>query len=794
MDALAGDKPEQALEQAFIQLARGGDLPLLLAMVKAFVRIGLAGIAVRMLQSAGGVLAAEPQLAALAERLTRLPSGEIHRDILANRARRNLDVMVPTRANLQPLRDRCADFISTFRVFASSSGNQYVLRDSPDGKLDFVFPFGDQLSITNALKLPEIGQTTSFVMVGVPNAALWMRLLQQRAPNGYVPPIDVVEPDSEILLLWLHLIESAEALGDERVALFTDPDCLDQYRYFLVNHPWRWPATQILTNFRPRWRPPIIDKQFQDLIIAARGERKRQIKAALDDRYTLCDVEYWRRRYQAAASTGKPLRIVGFTTRYSTVLQHSMRDLAAAFARRGCTFDIVKQPNQYCAAVDVAGTLAAGEYDMIVAIDHLRFEFADSIPANIPFVCWIQDYMDQLWDARAGQSVGELELVIGHSPQVMSSLYGYPIERFIASNNLTDADVYSSDPVPECDRAQYACDVSYVSHGSGTPEQLINEISAGSTPAFHRMLSRFCALARERLETRGFATPFELLEMMLLAEQQTGHPPLSPQVRYSHVYPQLARIYDRLFRHEALEWAAEWALAGNRTFRIFGRAWENHPTLKRFACGEVESGFPLRCLYQASSVSLQINGYGSMHQRLLDGLATGAFMLSRYNPSDFIRQPFLVIQQAIRVHKPRDLAGLIAMSRSHVELADAMKQVDALCNVPIAAMSDPNRQEYCRILNDAGGIEALTTDQGLLEALESMTLMPHRTAGDLPGFDRTTFRTKAELHAQLDRFMNADQARADHARPMRDAVLKHDTYASLVDRILAAFADGSVGR
>ena len=112
IDALGGDKPEQALEQAFIQLARGGDLPLLMAMVKAFMRVGLAGIAVRMLQSAGGVLAAEPQLASLADRLARLPSGEIDPEVMVNRAHRNLDALLPTLPHLESLRDRCAGFIN----------------------------------------------------------------------------------------------------------------------------------------------------------------------------------------------------------------------------------------------------------------------------------------------------------------------------------------------------------------------------------------------------------------------------------------------------------------------------------------------------------------------------------------------------------------------------------------------------------------------------------------------------------------------------------------------------------
>src|SRR6185436_2551217 len=103
----------------------------------------------------------------------------------------------------------------------------------------------------------------------------------------------------------------------------------------------------------------------------------------------------------------------------------------------------------------------------------------------------------------------------------------------------------------------------------------------------------------------------------------------------------------------------------------------------------------------------------------------------------------------------RDVAGLVALSRSHVELAEAMKQVASLCSVPIAPMSDSDRQSCCKTLTAAGGVEALTTDQGLFEALESMSLIPHRTAADLPGFDRTTFRTMADLHAQLDRFVDA---------------------------------------
>src|SRR5688572_22049887 len=77
IDALNDGERERALEQAFQQLSRGGNLPLLLAMTKAMVHAGLAGLALRLLNSSAGLLAADPQLAMLAKRLENLPSGEI---------------------------------------------------------------------------------------------------------------------------------------------------------------------------------------------------------------------------------------------------------------------------------------------------------------------------------------------------------------------------------------------------------------------------------------------------------------------------------------------------------------------------------------------------------------------------------------------------------------------------------------------------------------------------------------------------------------------------------------------
>jgi hypothetical protein len=525
-------------------------------------------------------------------------------------------------------------------------------------------------------------------------------------------------------------------------------------------------------------------------------ERQRRLRSALEQRFDGRDAAFWRTRFATAQRDGPPLRVVGFTNRYSTVIQHAMRDLASAFARKGHEFEIIAQPDDCSAAIDVAGALAVNAdrgraCDMIVAINHLRFEYPDSMPRNVPLVGWIQDHMDHLWKREAGDSIGELDLVVAHAPHVLASLYGYPAERVLASSNLTDPHVYSDQSLPENELAPNRCDLSFVSHGAATPEMLVNELGAATTPAFHRLLERFLQIAREQLQESECVNAAGLVELMLRAERQAGGPPLPSHVRRAHVYPQIAKIHDRLFRHQTLQWAANWARSRKRTMRIYGRGWDKHPTLAEFACGEVASGRPLRAVYQASKVNLQANAYASLHQRLLDGLACGACMLARYNPADFVRRPFVRIAETIASRSLRTLDELVALRRRDADFGVACDEAERLSNAVIALSSDPRRNEHMRIQREGNDIAELQSDEGLFAALRDMRFMPARVAADLPGFEQIVFRDEAQMHALLDRLADDDALRQTIARPMREAVLAHDTYDALVDRIISAFARGS---
>lgn len=790
VDALGGPEPERALEQAFIQLARGGDLPLVLAMLKALVRIRLAGIAVRLLHSAGGLLTAEPQLAALADQLAAMPSGEVSTTVLQDRFKRNRSHLLKSRPQLEPIVDQVASAIGDARVFVSKAGNVQVVRENAGRKLDFVFPFADQIGQVCGLRLPEVSLTSSYLMVGVPNVPLWERLLALKTESGFQPPIDIVEPDASILGIWLHLIDQGEALADERVNIFCGESAVDEYREFLSNHIWRRPATHASTNFRPRWTPPVLNGKFHETIAARINQKQAQIVRNLEARSAGRDAAWWARRFQQAMCGGPPLRIAGFTTRYSTVIQHSMRDLATAFERRGCTFDLIKQPNPYCAHVDVTGALSTHDYDLIVVIDHLRSEFAGSIPARIPFVCWIQDHMDALYTPQAGASVTDLDVVVGQSPGLMASAYGYPLSRFVASSNLTDPHTYSNEPLPENELAAYRCDVSYIGHGSATPVELAREIAVEAPRAFGEMLQHFLQIARARLATKGWLTFADRMELALQAERESGHPAMTPAIRRRIVLPAVDRLFDRMIRHETLEWTAQWAESRGRKLRIFGKGWERHSRFAKFASGEVSNGRELRATYQASAMSVQVTAYASLHQRLLDGLCCGATLVARFNPFDFLRRPHGVAAKFIAEQRIHSLARLLQIAESEPTLNAALRELHSFGYVRLAPKHDAQRRseaELYRACFDAD--EASLGDEGLFESLRTGRYIPHRSASDLPGFDEIVFDSPGKLHGLLDRLIDDETGRRRISGPMRECVLKHDTHDVLVQRVLEKFVN-----
>ena len=107
-------------------------------------------------------------------------------------------------------------------------------------------------------------------------------------------------------------------------------------------------------------------------------------------------------------------------------------------------------------------------------------------------------------------------------------------------------------------------------------------------------------------------------------------------------------------------------------------------------------------MYQASAVNLQANAYSSPHQRLLDGVACGALVISRFNPADFVREPFLRIQRIIANEGLTSLEDVIAKRGRDRALADACAEAEERSGVVIAIWSVRPLDHFARMIIQPG--------------------------------------------------------------------------------------------
>lgn len=790
---LAEHPTDARLQAAFGQLARGADLHLVLALVKGLVHVGVPGLAARLLAAAGPLLTEQPELAALLTQLQGLPPGTVPEADYLRAAARNATALLEGRPYLSGHARAIANPPCDIAIYQTREGNVQVLRETPGGGIHFELPFGDARGHAHSVELPEVNHTASLLFIGVPSPALLERALAMRSELGYEPPIDIVEPDPRTLALWLGLADTPEftsALAGPRLAVFTGDDWRQTYRQYLLDNPWRSPPTVVIANLRPGFQTPEIGAEFFEPIHAEINERRRLLTVRQNDHYAAADESHWAQRFMAARDRGEPLRIAGFTTRFSAVIQHSMRDLASAFERRGCSFELIKEANNSAGVVDTWTTLAEKPFDLVFVINHLRMEMKDCVHRGVPFVGWVQDQMANLWTRQAGQSVTDMDLVLAHAPGMLAQQYDYPLDRMLPTNNLTSPDTYRDDPIAPDELEPYRCDVAYVGHGSQTPEDLARAIASPTQPALARMLLRFVELVRERLADQSTLSMYEQLELCKQAERETKHPSIPASLFASVVYPTAARLYDRVIRHQTLQWAVRWAEHTGGSLRIYGRGWDQHPSFSPFAQGEVANGEPLRRVYQASTITLHMSAYRTLHQRVLDGLASGGFLLTRFNTIDFVREPYLHVARAITELGLTDLAELLDAIEDDAPLAQTVRRLEELGQAVIAPADDPRRAHQTKLLKHAmNWPDDALDDAGLLHNLKTLWFLPHREAADLPGFDQTLFGSAETMHAAIERFRNDAEARANIAAPMREAVLADDTYDSLIERLIDHFAD-----
>lgn len=478
----------------------------------------------------------------------------------------------------------------------------------------------------------------------------WLLILlaeaRPREGTGYLPPVTIVQADVHQFLDGLSLADLRTILAAGNVSAFIGPDATRQLAAWLVSRllfQISGPGLSTVAT-RTRAEPKMVDvlAHANQLQQARLAELLRSTSTAYSARTTAS----WKARFERALAGGcgggEPLRVLIPTTRYSTFVQHASRDLARALEAAGHRADVLIEPDDSTKFTSLTYLDSCERFrpDLVVTINYPRATLADAIPAHIPYVCWIQDAMPHLFSPAIGAGQGPLDFTAGHLFDELFDRHGYPRSRAMPAPIVADESKFFTDPAigtTSSGRAaspispRLVCDIAYASHQSETPEAQHARLAAefaklniGTT--LDRLRPRLEREATKPLSELALADIPAMVTDVL--REEIGKPP-EPSLVDIVVRSYCQPVIDRLIRHQTLAWAADIAERRGWTLRLYGKGWEKHPRLAKYASGPLDHGDDLRQSYANAGVHLHMMAHALVHQRLIECILSGGFPLCR---------------------------------------------------------------------------------------------------------------------------------------------------------------------
>lgn len=448
---------------------------------------------------------------------------------------------------------------------------------------------------------------------------------------GYRARVFIVEPDPDAAALAIAMSDARGAIADARLTWCLGPECGRELALALAARVNAKPAW-VHVRSTPTRGGPVTGvagvKDVSGVLTAAlrdHAAEESRLLARVRTLYAGRDPAWWRSRY----ASGTPLRVLIPTCRYSTFVRHSSEGLAGALRRSGCVVEVMQEDDHTCQP-SAAGYLRAVERlapDLIVMINYTRAHLGWALPQNVPCVCWVQDAMPDLFDAKIGSSQGPLDFLMGHLFHELFDRHAYPLERVLPVPVVADGERFHVRPVDAALRARFECELAMVTHHSETPhamrDRLMREANRPDLEGvFRAIFDALPSVAREM-----HARPLTRVMNDMMDEVVGENAEVAASLLRHYAYP----LLDRSLRHETLNWAARLTQRRGWRLHLYGRGWEQHPTLAAHAKGELTHGEELRAAYQSAGAHLHASPHTVLHQRVFECALSGGICLSRWH-------------------------------------------------------------------------------------------------------------------------------------------------------------------
>ncbi len=557
-----------------------------------------------------------------------VPMGRVPWAELADTYKANLALLIAHHPQMAEQKQALDHSLRGLHLYRTTDGHYLLSRRKAGHYREWLPAITDHAHDAN-LKLPRLRHGTPIFIDGISLGPMVERVFDATASIGLNQSLAVFLVDEELshLAAWLHVVDRSKQLADERFFVFCGAGALQALAEFLDGHDdlASAPCCAITPPGFAVLRERLLS--LHEGVLLRRENAYQEIVEQLTERYAQRDLDYWRARVQDKGP------VVVVTSRATTMLQYSARDIGHALEEMGYEFHLLIDAADHLqlTGLQVLRHILKLDPVLCVLLDHLRCE-QNNLLFNIPTLTWVQDPLPNLLNARAGASIGPLDFVCGYYRGRCVEEFGYPRKQFFDAPFPVSTRIFHDGPVPASDRENPSCDIVYVGHMQDTVdahfEHWQKQSSAVLQPVLQTTYERVMDTLRRGghiIEPVSFLRPI-LDELGIRLQDNTFE-----KIAYQYCH----RLFDLAYRQQTLGWVGEWAGRTGRRFQIYGRGWENHPELARFAAGPIEHGDSLRRVYRGARLALQTIPSGFQHQRTFEALASGLLVLARYSPNSF---------------------------------------------------------------------------------------------------------------------------------------------------------------
>jgi len=331
------------------------------------------------------------------------------------------------------------------------------------------------------------------------------------------------------------------------------------------------------------------------------------------------------------------VRVGVITSRFTSAVQYYLRDCCRALDKLGIENETLIEKSDIHSLGEYSHVAFVNSFkpDIILVINHFRWE-EPLLPAQIVFVSWLQDLLPHHFEKESAAKVGPLDFVLNQfSGHREFQEIGYPEKQMIFGPITVNPDIYRRYELTEKEIADYSSDICVISNSGNVEETFEKYLKNYESNQHFEILKNIFVniyqkiyddIYNEKADYHALDPTRNLftceLERACLMITQENIQKIANEFRVN--------IICEIYKFVPVTWLHE----RGYKMKLWGKSWNSHPVLKKYAMGVAKNGETMSRILNATKIAVGLHGLLTLHPRLMETILSGCLYIGNHIPPE----------------------------------------------------------------------------------------------------------------------------------------------------------------